>query len=346
MRDVALVPQRDVFQGRDHGRADQPRAGPVRFSGSTGLRLCGIADEPFCPGAKYSSASRNFGALQMADLGREPLDRGGDQRQRHEERGVPVARDDLGRDRLRREAELFATYSSTRGSILAKVPTAPEIAQVAISLRAASEALAVARELGLMPGELQPERRRLGVDAVAAPDGRRVFVLEGAPLQRASNRVEVGRAGCRRPVSAAPQGRCRARRSTSCPGARSAPRGRHARRRWSGRRSRRGASRARSRRCARPRRRRFSRTARAALSRDDAELRLRLAGIAPRSRARCGNGSRAPRSPPSPAGCSAGSCRIVETSSFVAQPAQRREHMGRHRGGDFERRPRRVERQA
>ncbi len=33
------------------------RASPVRFSVSTGLRLCGMADEPFWPGEKYSSAS-------------------------------------------------------------------------------------------------------------------------------------------------------------------------------------------------------------------------------------------------------------------------------------------------
>jgi hypothetical protein len=33
------------------------RARPVRFSVSTGLRLCGIAELPFCPGEKYSSAS-------------------------------------------------------------------------------------------------------------------------------------------------------------------------------------------------------------------------------------------------------------------------------------------------
>jgi hypothetical protein len=32
----------------------------------------------------------------------------------------------------------FATYSSTRGSICANVPMAPEIAQVATSLRAAT----------------------------------------------------------------------------------------------------------------------------------------------------------------------------------------------------------------
>ena len=35
------------------------RASPVRFSVSTGLRLCGIADEPFWPAEKNSSASRS-----------------------------------------------------------------------------------------------------------------------------------------------------------------------------------------------------------------------------------------------------------------------------------------------
>ena len=90
------------------------------------------------------------------------------------------------------EAELFGDICFDSGSILAKVPTAPEIAQVAISRRAACEALAVARELGPVPGELQPEGGRLGVDAVAAPDGRRVFVLDRAPLQRSEQPVEIG----------------------------------------------------------------------------------------------------------------------------------------------------------
>ena len=34
------------------------RARPVRFSVKTGLRLCGMAEEPFWPGEKYSSASK------------------------------------------------------------------------------------------------------------------------------------------------------------------------------------------------------------------------------------------------------------------------------------------------
>src|ERR671938_65651 len=33
------------------------RASPVRFSDSTGLRLCGMAEEPFWPSEKNSSAS-------------------------------------------------------------------------------------------------------------------------------------------------------------------------------------------------------------------------------------------------------------------------------------------------
>src|SRR6478736_2113883 len=33
------------------------RARPTKFSDSTGLRLCGIAEEPFCPSEKNSSAS-------------------------------------------------------------------------------------------------------------------------------------------------------------------------------------------------------------------------------------------------------------------------------------------------
>ena len=42
-----------------------------------------------------------------------------------------------------------------------------------------------------MSGELEAERRRLCVDAVAAPDGRREFVLERAPLQHREQRVEI-----------------------------------------------------------------------------------------------------------------------------------------------------------
>ena len=143
----------------------------------------------------------------------------------------------------------LATCSSTAGSMLAKVPTAPEMAQVAISSRAAIEARAVAVELGIGLGELEAEGHRLGMDAVAAADGRGELVLEGAALEHREQRVEVLEQHVGRLLRAAPPGWCRARRSWSCPGAASAApapsllarpgRGRRSRHAWSPPRSRR-----------------------------------------------------------------------------------------------------------
>ena len=48
----------------------------------------------------------HLGALEVADLGREALQAGARQRDRAQQLGVAVARDDLGGDRLGREAEL------------------------------------------------------------------------------------------------------------------------------------------------------------------------------------------------------------------------------------------------
>ena len=70
------------------------------FSVSTGLRLCGIADEPFWPSREELLGLQHLGALQVADFGRQPLHRGGDDAERREVHGVAVARDDLRRDRL------------------------------------------------------------------------------------------------------------------------------------------------------------------------------------------------------------------------------------------------------
>ena len=54
------------------------------------------------------------------------------------------------------------------------------------------QAGAGAGEFGIGLGELEPEGRRLGMDAVRAADGRRQLVLEGAALQRGEQRVDVG----------------------------------------------------------------------------------------------------------------------------------------------------------
>ena len=110
MADVALVPQRHVLHRRQRHRPDQPGQ-PRQVLGQHGLRLCGIALDPFWPGEKYSSASRNFGPLHVPDLGRQALDRRGDNRQHREEHRVAVARDDLGRDTARPPAPSPAPHA-------------------------------------------------------------------------------------------------------------------------------------------------------------------------------------------------------------------------------------------
>ena len=66
-----------------------------------GLRLCGIALEPFWPGAERLLDLAHLGALEVADLGREALEPGAGERDRLQQLGVAVARDDLGGDRAR-----------------------------------------------------------------------------------------------------------------------------------------------------------------------------------------------------------------------------------------------------
>ena len=109
------------------------RARPVRFSVSTGLRLCGMADEPFWPAEKNSSASRtSLRCRWRISVASRSMD---------EATTPSVAKYMACRSRGMTWVETgstdrpicSATYSSTLGSILAKVPTAPEMAQVAIS---------------------------------------------------------------------------------------------------------------------------------------------------------------------------------------------------------------------
>jgi hypothetical protein len=66
--------------------------------------LCGIADEPFCPGGEIFLGLEHFGALEVADFDREPLDRGGDHAERGEKHGVAITRNDLRRGRFDGEA--------------------------------------------------------------------------------------------------------------------------------------------------------------------------------------------------------------------------------------------------
>ena len=73
------------------------RASPLIVSAEIGLRLWGIADEPFWPGLNPSTHLADLGALEVAQLDGDQLARRRHRRQRAEELGVAVAGDDLGR---------------------------------------------------------------------------------------------------------------------------------------------------------------------------------------------------------------------------------------------------------
>ena len=113
------------------------RARPVRFSVRMGLRLWGIADEPFCPAEKYSSASRTSvrcrcrisTARRSTD---EAITPSAAKKAAWRSRGITWVDTGSGVRPI-----FSATYVSTAGSIFANVPTAPEMAHTAISFLAA-----------------------------------------------------------------------------------------------------------------------------------------------------------------------------------------------------------------
>ena len=174
--------QRAMFSSAAPAWARSTRASPVTCSQSHGFRLWGIADEPFWPSANGSSASRISVRwrlrISVAIRSRPPptIAQGGD------ELGVPVALHDLGGDRLGLEPEARGTPPPRRrAATCAKVPTAPEIFPTRTASRARRQALAVPPGLRVPAGGLEPERGRLGVDAVRPADRQRVPVAEGEP---------------------------------------------------------------------------------------------------------------------------------------------------------------------
>ena len=115
---------------------------------------------------------------QVADLDGEALERGGDERQRRQQRRVPVARQHLRRGRLRTEPQPLAREAlQFRIGRSVGADRTGELAHPH-PFECLAEALASALELECPARELQPERCRLGVDAVGAPDANRVAVLK------------------------------------------------------------------------------------------------------------------------------------------------------------------------
>ena len=144
----------------------------------------------------------HLGALEVADLEREPLERRARERDRVQQLGVAVARHDLGRERLGPQAEPLQHLAL---DVRARAPSTSRPRPRACRPRPArtrcAAGCALRSALEREAGELQAERRRLGVHAVRAPDAERVRET------RARARRARRSARRRRPTSSRPASR-------------------------------------------------------------------------------------------------------------------------------------------
>ena len=109
VRDVALVPERRRSRARRARCARTTRASPQIRSATIGLRLCGIADEPFWPRPNGSSTSRTSVRARWRISSANRVERGGDHARASASSSACRSRcDHLRRDRVRLEAEPLA----------------------------------------------------------------------------------------------------------------------------------------------------------------------------------------------------------------------------------------------
>ncbi len=153
------------------------RESPLIVSAAIGLRLCGIALEPFWPGLKPFLRLAQLGALQMAQLDCDQLHRRPHRGAGVEELGVAVAGDHLGgRHRVQRRAPRQRAARSTGRCCctcrLHRSACPPP-------RRGLVQAEAIAIDLQRPQRHLGAERGGLGMDAVGAADHHGVAVLAG-----------------------------------------------------------------------------------------------------------------------------------------------------------------------
>ena len=201
------------------------RASPVRFSARIGLCLCGIAELPFWPARERLGDLADLGALQVADLGRQPLDPARDHGERGEERGVPVARDHLGRDRLRRQPE------PRRDALLDPRDRRWRTCRPRPRARRSRSRRAPAPGAAGCARTRRRTRRASGRTSSARRECRASARCTGVCLCSCARRSSASSTRSRSPsrrsaarASAAGRARCRAGRTRSCRGADSAPR--------------------------------------------------------------------------------------------------------------------------
>ena len=104
---------------------------------------------------------------------------------------MAVARDHLGRHRFGFEAQFFRDMGFDAGIDIGEGADRAGYRAGGNLLARRLEPRPRPHEFGVKARKLDAERGRLGMDAMAAPDGRGVFVLQRALLQRGQQLIDV-----------------------------------------------------------------------------------------------------------------------------------------------------------
>ena len=191
VRDIALVPEGHVLHRRDNRHPHKAgKAGEI--FGQDRVALVRHGRRALLAGREELFRFQNLGALHMADLDGDVLDRGGDDAEGGKEHRVAVARDHLRADRLGAQAKHLADVLFDGGINIGEGADRARDRAGGDLFAGGQKAGLVAVHLGVEAGEGQAHGRRLGVDAVAAADADGILVLEGALLERGEDLVHVG----------------------------------------------------------------------------------------------------------------------------------------------------------
>ena len=185
--------QRATFSRAATALPRSTRARPVSRSQVMGLRLCGMALLPFWPLVNGSSASSTSVRCRWRNSTAQRSMLAPTSASVVMKFGVDVALDNLRGDGRGAQAEFFADESlDARREMRAGADRAGEFADGG-DFAGAFEAFERAAKFVVHQRELEAERRRLGVDAVAAADAGREFdILRACWAMDGQQRLHVG----------------------------------------------------------------------------------------------------------------------------------------------------------
>ena len=208
------MPQCDVFKRRLGVAAHYARQAADLFAGD-GVLLVRHGRRALLLFAEVLLRLANLGALQVADLDGELVERAADERKGGDVGSMAIALNDLRGYGRGLEAEALADSFFLLGLEMAEgTDGAGELADAHV-FSGGMEAGQVALHLGVPVQQLESERGGLGVNAVSATDGRGVLEFDGSALEYGEHRYNSLANVPRRLFDLQGLAPCRRRRSTS-----------------------------------------------------------------------------------------------------------------------------------